>query len=255
MEWLAYIVPALFSWLSGQQSSAQQVEAQKEANQQNIELMHEAWDREDNAVQRRVKDLEAAGLSPTLAAGSAAASSSPITVSPTFGSGAANSLLSGLGSATKSLQAGALYKMQEMSMEKDFAVKDQQIASMEAQAQAVKDNANANVINAKTRQALAEAQEKVWTAQVENMKKNSNFNWLLKTHQQNLKDNEYRVNMFDKRWFQSRGYPSVGFPFNFMDSASLHGLGNLDGLKYDSDYYGGFNAYEPFGYNDYYSFE
>lgn len=43
-------------------------------------MQQEAWNREDNAIQRRVDDLRAAGLSPTLAAGSAAASSSPISI-------------------------------------------------------------------------------------------------------------------------------------------------------------------------------
>ena len=47
----------------------------------NKEMQLKAWEREDNAVQRRVKDLRLAGLSPVLAAGSSAQASGPIQVS------------------------------------------------------------------------------------------------------------------------------------------------------------------------------
>lgn len=45
---------------------------QRETNLKNEALMREQWGREDNAVQRRAQDLAAAGMSPLLAAGSAA---------------------------------------------------------------------------------------------------------------------------------------------------------------------------------------
>lgn len=72
--------------------------AQKKTNEQNLDLQEKTWEREDNAVQRRVSDLEAAGLSKTLAAGSAASSSSPIQLkSADIGSGisGASSALAG----------------------------------------------------------------------------------------------------------------------------------------------------------------
>lgn len=71
------------------------------------------WNREDNAVQRRAKDLEAAGLSKTLAAGSAAQTMAPIrTEAPQMDTTALSSGVDRLGSSAQTVLNLAQQKAQ-----------------------------------------------------------------------------------------------------------------------------------------------
>ena len=79
MSWGAIVAGALSAGAQGAGAIANYL-GQKKANEFNKEMQEKAWEREDTAVQRRKSDLIAAGLSPVLAAGSAATTMAPIRI-------------------------------------------------------------------------------------------------------------------------------------------------------------------------------
>lgn len=81
--------------------------AQREAQDYNKWAQQVTWQREDNAVQRRRADMEAAGFHPTLAVGNAAQAGSPTKIDPVmsedgFGT---NAFMSGVTRAAQSQQS------------------------------------------------------------------------------------------------------------------------------------------------------
>lgn len=73
------------------------LEMQKETNAQNIDMLKQSWAREDTAAYRRAQDLKSAGLSPVLAAGSAATTMAPIQIKAPQLEKVGPSLISALG--------------------------------------------------------------------------------------------------------------------------------------------------------------
>lgn len=115
---VAALITALVAGVNYYQQRKQQ-EWQKEATE-------EAWRREDLAVTRRIQDLKKAGLSPTLAAGSASTTSQSGQIAPA--------------QLEATNQANLL--MQALQMQKNFQVSDAQIDLMNDQQKAAKANAD-----------------------------------------------------------------------------------------------------------------
>ena len=79
MAWAQIAAAGLSAGAQGAGAIANYMAQKSQASYQK-DMQKKAWEREDNAVQRRKADLLAAGLSPVLAAGSAATTMAPIRI-------------------------------------------------------------------------------------------------------------------------------------------------------------------------------
>jgi len=150
---------------AAQQINRANIEMQRETNALNEQLMRESWQREDTAVQRRAADLRAAGQSPLLAAGAAAQSSGPVSMTaPRKSEKAVDASL---------LMQGIVQGLQLKKTEMDIAAQAQQMRLADVGAYiALQDSISRNLLSdveARTKPIHAEAartgaQASMWQA-------------------------------------------------------------------------------------------
>jgi len=151
---------------AAQKINKDNIEMQRETNALNEKLMRESWQREDTAVQRRAADLKAAGQSPLLAAGAAAQSSGPVSMTaPRKSEKAVDASM---------IMQGIAQGMQLRKTEMDIAAQAQQMRIADLGAYiALQDSINRNFmseVEGRTKPIHAEAartgaQASMWQAQ------------------------------------------------------------------------------------------
>jgi len=151
-------VGGIFGAATGYAANERNIAMQRETNQQNEALMRESWGREDNATQRRVKDLTAAGLSPVLAAGSAAGASSPIKMDAPRGEDYMS------GAAASGIQA-ALAASQMSKTDQDNRRTAAEIGGIHANTSNTKTNELATQQNMKIQSVMSALQAKAISAE------------------------------------------------------------------------------------------
>lgn len=107
MEALAALGGAALGGIGSIFNNERNIAFQKEAQDWNKWAQQVTWEREDNAVQRRMADMMKAGLHPTLAAGNAAQAGSPTKIDPISSSDALglSGMLSGAASGAQTQQS------------------------------------------------------------------------------------------------------------------------------------------------------
>lgn len=137
MDWAA-LGAGLTSGISGLANAGVSIAnyaQQKRVFEYQKQLQQQIFMREDNAVQRRVKDLQAAGLSPVLAAGSAAGTGGTVSINaPQMGQ------MPDVSSAAKTA-------MDLITQKQQIAMSEQQIQLLEKQAQKIDSDVALNKIN------------------------------------------------------------------------------------------------------------
>lgn len=138
MDWAA-LGAGLTSGISGLANAGVSIAnyaQQKRVFEYQKQLQQQIFMREDNAVQRRVKDLQAAGLSPVLAAGSAAGTGGTVSINaPQMGQ-------------MPDMSTTAKTVMDLITQKQQIAMSEQQMQMIEKQIEKINSDITVNKINA-----------------------------------------------------------------------------------------------------------